>query len=277
MDVVVPNHDAELFTTIYPNSGKETIILLHGGPGVPDGLTFIATYLSRHYQVIHFHQRGTLKSQCFSHNYSPEQYCADINTIADYFGVPKFHLFGHSWGGLYAQIYAQHNQHRLLSLFLCSPGSGTGYQWKDTMLEVAKYTKNKCRLYEWLTMNIYSVLGLLGSNKAYKKFYRQALICFNRGFREDPPEHFRINCIRAQAINQTTKAILSAPILPDLASPAFRITIAYGDDDIFGASKKYVIQRYPSANVLFVPESGHMPWSHNRKVFVPILNAHYGL
>lgn len=277
MDVLIQNQDAQLFTNIYQKSGKETVILLHGGPGVPDGLTFISKYLSRHFQVIHFHQRGTLKSPCFSNNYSLERYCSDINCIADYFGVQKFHLFGHSWGGLYAQVYTQQNQDRLLSLFLCSPGSGTGYQWKETMLEVANYTKVKCRLHEWLAMNVYSVLGLLGSSKAYKKFYRQALINFNRGFREDPPEHFRVNCIQAKAINQTTKAILTAPILQHLASPAFRITIVYGHDDIFGESKKYAVQRHPSASVLFVPESGHMPWSHNQKVFVPILNAHYGL
>ncbi len=44
MDVVVENKDAQLFTTVYGNPGKETIILLHGGPGLPDGLWFLIDY-----------------------------------------------------------------------------------------------------------------------------------------------------------------------------------------------------------------------------------------
>ncbi|MGV3587879.1 MAG: hypothetical protein ACO1OF_12810 [Adhaeribacter sp.] len=45
MDVLVPTQDAELFTNIYPNSGKETIILLQGSFGIPDGLTFIYYFI----------------------------------------------------------------------------------------------------------------------------------------------------------------------------------------------------------------------------------------
>ncbi|GEO07040.1 hypothetical protein AAE02nite_47040 [Adhaeribacter aerolatus] len=178
---------------------------------------------------------------------------------------------------MYAQIYVQHHPDRLLSLFLCSPGSGTGRQWKDAMLEVARYTKNRSSLVEWLNLNIYSALGLLGSDRAYQKFYCLVLTNFNRGFREDQPEHFRFHCIKAKVINQTTKNILTAPVLPVLTDPGFRITIVYGNSDIFGESNKYIIQRHPSAAVLYIPESGHLSWSHNLRVFEPILQTHFNL
>ncbi len=55
----------------------------------------------------------------------------------------KYHLLGHSWGGLYAQIYAQEFPEKVLSLFLSSPSSGTGYQWDETEDEVMDFNKSK--------------------------------------------------------------------------------------------------------------------------------------
>ena len=275
MDILVQNNDTQLFTTVHPNPGKETVILLHGGPGVPNGLTFVTKFLQQDFQVVLFHQRGTLKSPTLGQNYAFDNYISDINAIADYLKLDKFHLFGHSWGGLYAQVYAQKNPHKLLSLFLCSPGSGTGRQWKEAMLEIAHYNKVKCNLKEWLAMNINSALGLLGSDQAYNNFYRQALANFSRGFQESYPELFAIDCIKAKAINQTTKAILKYPLLPEIIVPGFKITLTYGDKDIFGDSKKYVLQRYPTAMVSFIPDSGHIPWSHNQPAFIKILKDHY--
>lgn len=251
--------------------------MLHGGPGVPEGLTFMVHYLRPHYQVITFHQRGTRRSPATSNNFSPESYLADINSLADYFKLNQFHLFGHSWGGLYAQLYAQKYASRLLSLFLCSPASGTGAHWKDTIMEIAEYNKIKCSYTEWVAMQAQSALGLLGSDKAYQKFYSQALRNFNRGFKEAYPEKFALDYIKAKAINQTVKAILKYPLLPEKIVPAYPLTIAYGARDIYGKSKKYVMRRYPSIPIIFIPESGHIPWSHNMKVFVSILQEHYGV
>jgi pimeloyl-ACP methyl ester carboxylesterase len=58
MEILVDNKDSWLFTEVYPNSGKETVILLHGGPGAPDGLGPVAEFLAAEFQVISFHQRG---------------------------------------------------------------------------------------------------------------------------------------------------------------------------------------------------------------------------
>ena len=267
--------DTTLFTTFYPNPEKETVILLHGGPGVPEGLTFMVRYLQLNYQVITFHQRGTRRSPTTANNFSLESYISDINGLADYFKLNQFHLFGHSWGGLYAQVYAQKNASRLLSLFLCSPASGTGSHWKDTMLEIADYNKRKCSYLEWVAMQAQSALGLVGSDKAYQKFYGQALRNFSHGFREAYPEKFAIECVKAKAINQTVKAILKYSLLPEKIIPEYRLTIAYGARDIYGKSKKYVMRRYPTVPIIFIPGSGHIPWSHNMEVFINILDEHY--
>ncbi|MDQ3292648.1 MAG: alpha/beta hydrolase [Bacteroidota bacterium] len=277
MDIVVENKDARLFTTFYENQGKETIILLHGGPGLPDGLTFLLDYFRKYFQVIYFHQRGTLKSPVSSSDFSLEAYVADIHCLADYFKVSKFHLFGHSWGGLYAQLYAFKHPEKLLSLFLSSSAAGTGKHYKDSMLEIAHYNKAKSSLLEWIKMNLHSALGILGLDYGYRKFYRQALINFSRGFLESHPERFGLRFIKAKSINNTIKSILFAPVLPPFTHSNIRITISFGDQDIIGQSKRYVIERFPTAINYTIQNSGHIPWSHNKKAFLKILEDHYGI
>ncbi len=85
------------------------MILLHGGPGVPDEMTEVRETLSRKYQVITFDQRGTGKGDHRNCTYTMADYLQDINNLAGFFKLTAFHLFGHSWGGLYAQLYADEN------------------------------------------------------------------------------------------------------------------------------------------------------------------------
>ena len=93
---MIESEGAELFTSFYPNEGKETMILLHGGPGVPEDMDALIDFLSPAMQVIYFHQRGTLKSPCHSGDFSIASYTSDIDCIAAHFKLQKFHLFGHS-------------------------------------------------------------------------------------------------------------------------------------------------------------------------------------
>jgi proline iminopeptidase len=276
MAEIIENNDTRLYTTIHRHEGKETIILLHGGPGVPDGLGPVAAFLAREFQVISFHQRGTRKSPTATHDYSLESYISDIDSIALHFGLDKFHLFGHSWGGLYAQIYAQHNSPRLLSMFLCSPGSGTGSHWRETMVEVGKFNMAKTSLLEKSDMMIDSMMGLAGSDSAYRRLFRQFSLNFNKGFQVADPVPFEISCIMARAINGTTSTLLLAPKLQHIPDPGYTITITYGDQDIYGSSVKYVAQRYTTAKIITIPNSGHLPWFHNEKEFYKILAEHFG-
>ena len=119
--LLIESAAANLFTTVYPKENAETAILLHGGPGVPMDFSPITEQLSRKYQVVAFDQRGTGRSPADGASYSIDEYLNDIDAIAQHFGVNQFHLFGHSWGGLYAQIYAERNPKKVLSMFLSSP------------------------------------------------------------------------------------------------------------------------------------------------------------
>ena len=170
---LINNNGDYIFTKFFPNKDRETIILLHGGPGLPDDFQAAVDILKSNYQVITFHQRGTKQSPVKTRNYTIEAYLSDIEVIRKHYGIEKFHLWGHSWGGLYAQIYAEKYPENLLSLFLCNPGSGTNNEWKQTEKEVLQFNKSKCSNWEWTKMGMNSLWGMLGSDTAYKKLYIQ--------------------------------------------------------------------------------------------------------
>lgn len=275
MEEVIKNGDTKLFSIFYPNPGKESVILLHGGPAVPEDMEVLAKFLKDDFQVIYFHQRGTLKSPCPSGNFSMKSYISDIDAIAAHYNLQKFHLFGHSWGGLYAPIYAEQRQERILSMFLCSPASGTGKRWIKMGLEVRRYNKKKSTLWEWILMNINSLLGLLGSTNAYKKLFFQFGINCNKGHGINGPDPIMIDYVKSRTINRINKEIIKYPKLKKISEPGFKITITYGDDDIYEDSPKYVKRRYPTAVVYTISNCGHMQWLHNQEDFFSILKNHY--
>ena len=64
-------------------------------------------------------------------------------------------------------------------------------------------------------------------------------------------------------------------ILKKQENPNYKITIVYGDRDIYKASKDFVINRYSTAKVLIIKDCGHLPWLHNPAEFKTILEKHY--
>ena len=51
---MIKNGDTSLNLKIYSNENPETVILLHGGPGVPDNMLEVVEQLKDRYRVITF-------------------------------------------------------------------------------------------------------------------------------------------------------------------------------------------------------------------------------
>ena len=276
--LLVDSTSARLFTTIYPKPVAETIVLLHGGPGVPMDLSLIAERLASKYQVITFDQRGTGRSPAPTATYSIDEYLRDIDAVTRHFGIETFHLFGHSWGGLYAQIYAERNSQKLLSLFLSSPSSGTGELWKKTESEVMSFNRAHASFWGWSMMGLKSLIGMLGSDTAYQSLFKQVLENYNRDF--EPAfvaTDAMVENVRAEPINKTRQSILKYPPLNDSVDYRFPILIMYGQKDIYGLSRQGVKIRFPQATFVEVESAGHVPWRHNKEEFNNILVGFYRL
>jgi proline iminopeptidase len=62
-----------------------------------------------------------------------------------------------------------------------------------------------------------------------------------------------------------------------LTDPKFDILITYGDNDIYGGSKNMLPGRFPTAKIMTIKKSGHIPWKHNYFEFKKILTNFYNI
>jgi len=272
----VKSNDANLYAVVYPKTGAETILLLHGGPGVPTDFQAIVKVLSKKYQLITFDQRGTGRSPSADSDYSMEAYIKDIDSITEHFNLPEFHIFGHSWGGLYAQIYAEKFPQKILSLFLCSPGSGTGEHWVQTESEVMAFNKSRTTFWQWMMMGINSVRGMFGSDSAYQSLFKQVITNYNKDFDDEfVANDSMVKQVRADPANKTREHLLSYPLLISPVNYRFPIIVQYGEKDIYGASKEHVVDRFPQAQFIVIDDAGHFPWLNNAPKFQNVVMNFY--
>ncbi len=89
---LVRNRNTILNTMVYPAEKTETIMLLHGGPGVPDKMLEVVDLLKNKYRVITFEQRGVGLSENKECRYKMDDYIADIDSIAKHFKLDSLPL-----------------------------------------------------------------------------------------------------------------------------------------------------------------------------------------
>lgn len=276
----VKSGNAELEVTVYPKENAETIIFLHGGPSAPAKFTKEISYVKDQYQVINFNQRDAGRSTCQKCDYTLEEYITDIKSIMTHFKIEKVHLYGHSWGGAYAQIFMEAHPELVKSVFLSSPSSGIGEQWKEMQKEVMMYNKRKSTKKEWRRMGMNAILGSMGSKKAMGRLYVQVIKNYNRGFIEiDESKITPKNYDKAggKSTHKLLKNLKQSEELKGLSNPDFPILITWGDDDIYGNTTQHVIDRYPTAKVEFIPNCGHLPTSHNPEFYYNLFKEFYNL
>ena len=115
----------------------------------------------------------------------------------------------------------------------------------------------------------------MGGNRAYQKLFRQVIKNYNKGFTISEENTFKLDNVKAKPVNKTRAEIINYPILKKQETPSYPIAIVYGDKDIYGTSKDFVINRLPSAKVITIKNCGHLPWLHNPKDFDSILKEFY--
>lgn len=126
----------------------EAIIALHGlSQNTAYWMdTGVAELISRDYRVIALDLRAHGKTSIDPGDpgdpgYDIETMQADIGRLADHLGLEKFHLLGHSTGGMIAVRYAMHQasqkSDRLLSLMLTNCSSSTSFVHKDPAANAA--------------------------------------------------------------------------------------------------------------------------------------------
>jgi proline-specific peptidase len=89
-------------------TGKEMpIVLLHGGPGMSSFYLKPFEDLGNDRQVIRYDQLGGGKSDMITDTtmFTIDHFVNELDSLRSYFGINKWHVFGHSWGTILAIEY----------------------------------------------------------------------------------------------------------------------------------------------------------------------------
>lgn len=117
---VNPDHSKTYYRTY--GSG-EPLLIINGGPGMnSNGFETLAQQLSKHNRVVIYDQRGTGKSALSKINaktVSMQLMASDIESLRKHLKIEKWHILGHSFGGMlasyYATLYPEHIDKLVLS------------------------------------------------------------------------------------------------------------------------------------------------------------------
>ncbi len=102
------------------NPRGRPVLFLHGGPGAGAGAVHRRFFDPAHWRIVIFDQRGAGRSRPLgelSANTTPHL-IADIEELRRHLGVPRWMLFGGSWGSTLALAYAQAHPDRVAGCVL---------------------------------------------------------------------------------------------------------------------------------------------------------------
>ena len=259
----------------------EPLLLLHGGPGMPDGMQTSIAPLLPELRNISFDQRGTGGSTCTDGRFGIAAYLADIEAIRQALAISWWHVLGHSWGGLLAQAYTARHGERVRSLVLSSSSLGLGTDWKQTKREASRTRRQRAGA--WGTVRFYTygsglfVPGPVGAwamrhlaTEIWHDFFLDPRTA------PDPDERWLDGC-SAKAMFRTDRAVSreDPAVLDGLSAYAGPALVLYGEYDIFGTSAGVVRRRLPHAAQVRLERSGHLSWLQNEPGYREALRHFY--
>ncbi len=115
---VSPLH--EIYVEECGNSGGIPVLVVHGGPGAGCDAAMRRFFDTMQYRIVLFDQRGAGRSTPHAElrENTTRHLIADMEAIREQLGIPKWLLFGGSWGSSLSLAYAQMHPENVLGLIL---------------------------------------------------------------------------------------------------------------------------------------------------------------
>lgn len=110
----------ELYFEESGNPAGKPVVFLHGGPGGGTDGKQRRFFDPRRYRIVLFDQRGCGKSTPYASLEANTTWdlVADIEKLREHLGIPKWQVFGGSWGSTLALAYAEAHPERVTELVL---------------------------------------------------------------------------------------------------------------------------------------------------------------
>ncbi|MFT3794347.1 alpha/beta fold hydrolase [Flavobacterium sp.] len=272
-----PNTDGS--KTHYRTYGSgQPLLIINGGPGMnSNGFEALAQKLSKHNLVIIYDQRGTGKSvlqKLDSKTVSMQLMASDIESLRKHLKLEKWHVLGHSFGGMLASYYATLYPERIDKLILSASGGidlgltqyvGAAIQSKLTKTERDSLAYWNAKIAKGDTTH-QTRLGR-GRNlapaylydKKYVPILAERLTQGNADLNQliwDDLDRIHFDC---------------APKLKNYKKP---VLIIQGKDDIIKAETAEIAHRaFQNSEVVFLEHCGHYGWLDAEKEYFKALHS----
>ncbi len=259
----------------------EPLLLLHGGPGVPDSMQTTIAPMLPEFRCISFDQRGVGESVSRDGQYDLPAYLDDIEAIRNHMGIARWHVLGHSWGGLLAQACTAAYPQRVRSLALSSSSLGVGADWKRTKREA--FRTNRARAGLWGTLRFFaygSGLAAPGPIGAWSMRHVMTQTWHNYFLNPrsapDPDPEWLSGC-SAEAMIKTDRAVSKEQpdAIEGVSGYEGLMLVLYGAYDIFADATEIVRSRLPRAVQMTLEGSGHLHWLQNPSAYANALHQFY--
>ena len=109
-----------IWTACFGNPNGLPVICLHGGPGAGTSPLMPRFFDPDLFQILCFDQRGCGRSESkgtLSAN-TTDDLISDLDLVTAHFGIPRYVLFGGSWGATLALLYGMKHPERCLGMVL---------------------------------------------------------------------------------------------------------------------------------------------------------------
>ncbi len=259
---------AALSVRQYAGTG-EPIVFLHGGPGMGDYFGSLPELFSPPYRVLSYDQRGCGESSRAG-SYHLSEHVQDLDFLRRHLGVEKMHLFGHSWGGLLAQLYAKAHPEHVGSLVLCCSAANTGRKYsmegraiEERVISRLKRSLSLGALGAAILMLFPGNLGELCYQGIMKQLYRYYFV------RPDKAPKMRdANRISKTRWPETDKTVSATDesYLTQLPLDA-PVLIVQGRPDVIRETNAVLVERFPKAQNVWIEEASHFPWIEEPDAF----------
>jgi proline iminopeptidase len=250
------------------------VILLSGGPGFgADYLTTWADTLSRDFECILFHQRGTGLSsnvKLDSSTINLKRAVQDLDDLRKNLGQEKLTLCGHSWGGMLAQVYASTFPEKTDKIVLVNPGGPDMSFWSilDDNIPMRRYPAERDSLEYW-TNQPDSELALF---KRALFFNLSFFYDHETGLKKMPPM-LKLSPFNEKMYNLMMKDLyLNYNLNSSLGHYKNPCIILRSRQDIIPAEVICQIKELlPQAEIITIERSGHFPHLEQPDEFYKIL------
>lgn len=258
-------------------SGRGTLVVLHGGPGL--SMAYLQPDLgplALHHRVIYYDQRGSGRSSLVvgATPVDADRHVDDLEQLRRHLRIERLTLLGHSWGAAVAFLYATKYPEHVARLVLVDPIPPRRTPYGEQMDD---------HLHAWMDDATRAELSRLGAARRGAAdpvaACRAYWALFIRGYVNDPqhPPAFRGDPCNVPAesftsaarVGELTMASLGdwdwRPMLRKLRVPTL---IVHGDHDpIPLASAQEWAAELPDARLVTIRDSGHFTYLEQPQAF----------